>query len=117
MLGMSDAVAEVVRILTAADIDATDDPRHLRVPGVLVQYVAAEVETLDGSVAHQLRALCVAADRDDPRTLATLDQLASDVVDQIAPAGPLTPTGVLTTTQPTPLPGLAVPITVTYRQE
>ena len=109
-------VAHVVDVLKAEGLHATADPRALRVPGVLVQWTGVEVDLLDGAT-HDLRLLLVAADRDDPRTLASLSDLLDAVIEVIDPAGRIASRGVMVPTHPSPLPGLEYPVQVVHTQE
>lgn len=109
----SERLAPLVDALTAAGATATADPSKLRIPGVLVQVQAFDVDTLGGDPALILRVLCIAGDHDTPRTLDRLGELFEAVTDVLTPDDRATAVTVQLDTHPAPLPALQLAYTLT----
>jgi hypothetical protein len=104
--------------LVAADVDqvagivATIDPTKLALPGILVQFAGLDLDTLAGHTVLA-RVLVVAPQRDDPRSLDTLNHGVMVVLAaNLEVTAPITSAGVRVPKHPKPMPGLSVPVQI-----
>lgn len=104
--------AEVIDADQVARIVATIDPAKLALPGILVQLAGIDLDTLAGHTV-QARVLVVAPQRDDPRSLDTLNHgLRIVTAADLEITAPITTAGVRVPKQPKPMPGLSVPVQI-----
>lgn len=116
-MDLSIALATVVaqlKALTWPDSSTTvsTDPADIVAPGVLVQLVQLQDETL-GGWSLDLSLVLVAADVDGgPGPAAALSVLLSTILPWATPDGPVVARSVQLPSGPAPLPGLVFPLTV-----
>lgn len=116
---MSDALSfapldDLVAALDAADVQASLDPSELNLPGAWVTVEDITPSTLEGGWDINAVVFLVAADVDHTRAAAALAELFNKATaGGVQPDGPVVPQGVIMPGDPTPLPALRVPVTVT----
>lgn len=112
-MDLAASLASVVTQLKAAGVEtASTDPADILAPGVLVQLVGLERETMTGW-ALNLNLVLVAGDVDGgPGPAAALTPLLNLVLAWAQPDGPIQARSVQLPSGPAPLPGLVFPLTV-----
>lgn len=113
-MDMSGKLASVVSQLQALDAGLTvsTDPAAILAPGVLVQLVQLQPETMAGWQLD-LNLILVAADVDGgPGPAAALSTLLNTILAWAQPDGPIQARSIQLPSGPAPLPGLVFPLTV-----
>lgn len=99
--------------LAAAGMTASTDPASVVGPGVLVQLVSFQKDTLGGGWLYDVNLVLVVPDVDGgPGPAAALTQLLNMILAWAQPDGPIQARSVQLPSGPAPLPGLVFPLQV-----
>lgn len=105
-------VQELVDAISAAGLQASQDPSDLNMPGAWVTVDQIVPSVLAGGWEIQTLVFLIVQDQDHRRASKRLAQAFNKLQTVASPDGPVRPQGVIMPGDPTPLPALRVPITL-----
>lgn len=105
-------VAELVELITATGLQASQDPAELNLPGAWVTVDQVVPSTLEGGWEVKALVFLIVQDNDYARASDQLADAFNKLHTVIDPDGPITPQGVIMPGDPTPLPALRVPVSL-----
>lgn len=105
-------VAELVDLLSATGLQASQDPAELNMPGAWVTVDQIIPSALAGGWEIKALVFLIAADQDYARATAALAEAFNLLHTVVTPDGPVQPQGVIMPGDPTPLPALRVPVSL-----
>lgn len=103
-------VVDLVAAITAAGLQAAQDPSDLNMPGAWVTVDQIVPNTLAPGWKLQCLVFVIVADQDHRRAMKRLEQAFNKLQTVLSPDGPVRPQGVIMPGDPTPLPALRVPV-------
>lgn len=101
---------ELIDALAEAEVVASLDPATLNLPGAWIALDQLRPVNVAGGLRLQCQVVLICGDRDPLRAIETLGDLYDKVSTVLTPDGPVVSQGVVMPGDPTPLPGLSVPV-------